>query len=508
MKKNISLTQEDIMNTSGNVIVRASAGTGKTHTMVIKIAKDIDENKSHKVIAAITFTIKAAGEIRDRLPTISDDHFIGTNNSFVIEEVIKPFIKDVYGQTYDREMGTDYEVKVDNFDEGLKEISERGIIASFNNNNKNFIFELALIIVCNSYACREYLKAKYFKIYVDEYQDCDKDMHNFFMYLCEVLNINIFIVGDTKQSIYMWRGAYPKAFEDIWKKPNFYKKILSENFRSCESIQNYSNILCVETRNFVRALNDVSAVKLVCTNCNQWKIDVLSQLDLSKKVAILRYKKSDAKKNADIISDDMNKFIYIPTPPIASITSNTAWLYTAIASYIIIDTYSVYDIIQVIPDEVVGYKDLKKKLQNHLNKIKKSKDINDETGFVDNINALAQYLGYETKETHLKNLYTTVANKDNYHYFMQNDIKYLSMTFHSSKGLEFDQVILFAEDYDLSKEDSIYNHYVAATRAKERLIIVHLGGNKDQYFWSSLSNIVCSIGKEPKDFIEIVSGIG
>ena len=143
-----------------------------------------------------------------------------------------------------------------------------------------------------------------------------------------------------------------------------------------------------------------------------------------------------------------------------------------------------------------------------MNKIKKSKDIHDETGFVDNINALAQYLGYETKETHLKNLYTTVANKDNYHYFMQNDIKYLSMTFHSSKGLEFDQVILFAEDYDLSKEDSIYNHYVAATRAKERLIIVHLGGNKDQYFWSSLSNIVCSIGKEPKDFIEIVSGIG
>ena len=508
MKKNISVMQEDIVNTSGNVIVRASAGTGKTHTMVSKIAKDIDENKSHKAIAAITFTIKAAGEIRDRLPKISDDHFIGTNNSFVIEEVIKPFIKDVYGQIYDREMGTDYEVKVDNFDEGLKEISERGIIASFNDKNKNFIFELALSIVYKSYACREYLKAKYFKIYVDEYQDCDKDMHDFFMYLCEVLNINIFIVGDTKQSIYMWRGAYPKAFEDVWKKPNFCQKILSENFRSCESIQNYSNILCVETRNFIRVLNYVSAVKLVCTNCNQWKIDVLSQLDLNKKVAILRHKKSDAKKNAETISDDMNEFIYIPTPPIASITTNTAWLYTAIASYFIIDTYSIYDIIQVIPDEAVGYKDLKKKLQNYLNKIKKSKDINDEMGFVDNVIALAQYLGYETNEMHLKKLYTTVTNKDNYHYFMQSDIKYVSMTFHSSKGLEFDQVILFAEDYDLSKEDSIYNHYVSATRAKERLIIVYLGGNKDRCFCGSLRNIVCSIGKDSKDFIDIVNGSG
>ena len=143
-----------------------------------------------------------------------------------------------------------------------------------------------------------------------------------------------------------------------------------------------------------------------------------------------------------------------------------------------------------------------------MNKIKKSKDINDEMGFVDNVIALAQYLGYETNEMHLKKLYTTVTNKDNYHYFMQSDIKYVSMTFHSSKGLEFDQVILFAEDYDLSKEDSIYNHYVSATRAKERLIIVYLGGNKDRCFWGSLRNIVCSIGKDSKDFIDIVNGSG
>ena len=59
----LSPVQQKIVDASGNLIVSASAGTGKTHTMVAKIAKDLEENHSHKVIAAITFTVKAAKEI-------------------------------------------------------------------------------------------------------------------------------------------------------------------------------------------------------------------------------------------------------------------------------------------------------------------------------------------------------------------------------------------------------------------------------------------------------------
>ena len=76
-----------------------------------------------------------------------------------------------------------------------------------------------------------YLKAKYFKIYVDEYQDCDKDLHALFMYICEILNIDTFVVGDEKQSIYMWRGAYPKAFMSIWDREDFSKTSYRYNRR-------------------------------------------------------------------------------------------------------------------------------------------------------------------------------------------------------------------------------------------------------------------------------------
>lgn len=123
----LSPIQEKIINTSGNLIVRASAGTGKTHTMVNKIAKEINDNRTHKVVAAITFTIKAAQEIKDRLSVDITQHFIGTNNSFVIEEIIKPFMKDVYGSDYDIDMSTDYsrEAKVETFQDAIRACSHK-----------------------------------------------------------------------------------------------------------------------------------------------------------------------------------------------------------------------------------------------------------------------------------------------------------------------------------------------------------------------------------------------
>ena len=188
----LSPIQQQIVDTKGNLVVRASAGTGKTHTMVAKIAAEIESNRTHKVVAAITFTIKAAQEIKDRLSVDISRHFIGTNNSFAIEEIIKPFLKDVYGEEYAIDMSTDYAERVNTFQEGIDKIRCDGILCSYKDNKKNFIFDLAQKVVEQSRACRLYLQAKYFKIYIDEYQDCDQAMHNFFMYICDTLGIETF----------------------------------------------------------------------------------------------------------------------------------------------------------------------------------------------------------------------------------------------------------------------------------------------------------------------------
>ena len=485
----LSPVQEKIVNTPGNLIVRASAGTGKTHTMVNKIAKEINENHTHKVIAAITFTIKAAQEIRDRLSVDVTQHFIGTNNSFAIEEIIKPFMKDVYGPDYDLDMSTDYskEAKVETFQEAIERIKTEGVLCSYTDNKKNFIFELAQQIVENSNACRLYLQAKYFKIYIDEYQDCDKSMHGLFMYLCDILKIETFVVGDEKQSIYIWRGAYPEAFVSIWSKDNFTKLFMGDNYRSCKQIQNYSNLLYDETRNLYSPIDDLSNIVWLSPTMTNWPSEVLQYIDPNKKSALLRFSNDNARIGASELSANGVEYIYIPQTPIAEITTDAAWLYSAIAKYFIIETFSAYDVISEIPVEGNETRKLVSAIKRMLNKIEQS--LTDEHSFYSTVNELATYLGYATRADHLKKLLQTIIDEKFHVAFETEKYQHIAITFHSSKGLEFDQVIVFAEDYRLSDVSSLCNHYVAVTRAKSKLIIVKLNNYNANCFQTNLAKI-------------------
>ena len=197
MKYQMSEEQYKILNAKGNIVVTANAGAGKTFILVEKINKTIEENRSHKTIAAITFTRKAANEIRNRLKKDTSNIYIGTNDSFVLEEIIRPFFKDLYNTKFSSELEPDYQLKVDNSRQGINIMLSQHIIPKFRDNKKNFNFRLAKYILENSKIARTYLKSKYSYIFIDEYQDSDTDMHNFFMYLNEKLGINLCVVGIT-----------------------------------------------------------------------------------------------------------------------------------------------------------------------------------------------------------------------------------------------------------------------------------------------------------------------
>ena len=497
----LSPVQEKIINTPGNLIVRASAGTGKTHTMVNKIAKEINDNHTHKVVAAITFTIKAAQEIKDRLSVDITQHFIGTNNSFVIEEIIKPFMKDVYGSDYDIDMSTDYsrEAKVETFQDAIDKIKNEGVLCSYIDNKKNFIFELAQEIVENSAACKLYLQAKYFKIYIDEYQDCDKSMHKLFMYLCDTLKIETFVVGDEKQSIYIWRGAYPDAFVSIWNKENFSKIFMGDNYRSCKQIQNYSNLLYDETRDLYSQTDDLSNIIWLSPTTTNWATKVLKYIDPNKKSALLRFSNDSARIGAGELSASGVDYIYIPQTPIAEITTDTTWLYYAIAKYIILEKYSAYNVISEIPAEGNETSKIVSNIKRMLSKIEQA--IIDENAFYLAVDDLAVYLGYETRTDHLKKLYQTITDEKFHVAFEAEKYRHIAITFHSSKGLEFEQVIIFAEDYRLSDVSSLCNHYVAVTRAKSKLIIVKLSNYNANCFQTNLTKIFAKSGVSINDVL-------
>lgn len=171
------------------------------------------------------------------------------------------------------------------------------------------------------------------------------------MYLCDELKIETFIVGDEKQSIYIWRGAYPEAFKSIVGKPNFKKIFMGDNFRSCQQIQNYSNLLCKETRHLYKPISDLNNIIWLTPNEENWASEVLSYIKPDFKTALLRFSNENAKLGASQLSADGVEFIYIPQTPIADITTETAWLYSAIAKFLLIETYSVYDLISEIPVE-------------------------------------------------------------------------------------------------------------------------------------------------------------
>ncbi len=485
----LSPIQEEIVTTPGNLIVRASAGTGKTHTMVAKIANEIENNHTHKVVAAITFTIKAAQEIKDRLAIDISQHFIGTNNSFAIEEIIKPFMKDVYGEDFDLDMSTDYSIRIATLKDGIEQIRTNKTLCSYADNKKNFIFELAQYILERSLACRLYLKSKYFKIYIDEYQDCDKDMHKLFMYICDELHIETFVVGDEKQSIYIWRGAYPEAFKSIWEKENFKRIFMGDNFRSCQQIQNYSNLLCKETRSLYKSIDSLKNIIWLAPTSTTWVSEVLENINREKKSALLRFSNANAQHGAELITTAGMECIFIPQTPIADITTDTAWLYSAVAKYIIIEQYSAYDFISEIPAEGNDNRKTVASIRGYLEKIMLEASKNNKDGFSDNIKKLAEYTGYFAKSSHIEKLYDTVIDTKYHVAFEPDKYLHIAITFHSSKGLEFEQVIVFAEDYRLSDMASIYNHYVAVTRAKSKLIIVKLNDYNSNCFQANLANL-------------------
>lgn len=485
---NLTTTQQRIVDTNGNLVVSSSAGTGKTHTLVAKIAKELNQNQNQKVIAAITFTIKAAKEIRDRLSIDTGNSFIGTNNSFAIEEVIMPFIKDAFGKNFDIKMTIDYQRSFGEFNEGLKLITEESIIGKYKDNKKNFIFELALKVLTKSEVARLYLRAKYFKIYVDEYQDCDKNMHDFFMYLTNNLNINLFLVGDDKQALYIWRGARPEIFANLLENSSFNSMHLEENFRSNKQIQNYGNVLFDQTAGLYERQDNLSHINLVECTWSNWQEKLRNFWHEDSTSVLLRTKNTDAKENAnELVENDMN-FKFVPRPPIAEIANSTTWIYYSIAQYVMINTYSIYDFIYDIPYSTQQNKNQKSIIKKYLDNIIRFRTSKEKffKAVVDFIN----FLGYESQLPDLERLYTTLSDSEFKDAFLQNQYKHRAMTCHAAKGLQFDQVIIFAEDFSFNYNDDLYKYYVAVTRAKNQLIIIDTSTFRSRHNLSNLENLL------------------
>lgn len=280
--------KEAVITTEGPVLVIAGAGSGKTKVLTTRIAYLIENKKvNSENILAITFTNKAAKEMKDRVSNILKRDVrrmhISTFHSFGVEilreygylvnidknftildsddslKVIKIIIDDMnlnktISPKHVKEVISSYKNKLVLPEEAEKNtytFEEKQIVDIYEKYNKKLYnsnsvdFDDLLLIpylILDKYnALLEDFQEKYKYILIDEYQDTN-DAQYFLVKMLSAKYKNLFVVGDSDQSIYSFRGANYKNILNFTKDfPNAKVIKLEQNYRSTNNILSIAN---------------------------------------------------------------------------------------------------------------------------------------------------------------------------------------------------------------------------------------------------------------------------
>jgi DNA helicase-2/ATP-dependent DNA helicase PcrA len=283
-----SQQKEASLHMHGPLLILAGAGAGKTKTIVHRIENLIKQGTAPHQILAITFTNKAAKEMRERVlsiltdtreaPFVSTFHSLGVNILKEQHKVLgiprhfgiydksdaKRAIKDAveacdldpkqfdpgkFQNTISREKGNfvTLEEYVEKASEYFEEMTAK-VWTKYEETlkkEKAFDFDDLLlktaVLLKKNKEVREYYQNRWKFIHIDEYQDTNKVQYMIATLLSEKEK-NLCVVGDIDQNIYSWRGA------DIQNILNFEKDypdakviLLEENYRSTQRILDVAN---------------------------------------------------------------------------------------------------------------------------------------------------------------------------------------------------------------------------------------------------------------------------
>ena len=275
-----------INSDSKNILVIAGAGSGKTATTIARIARLVEQGANPASILCLTFTRKAANEVKERLAkkigeSAAKKVWAGTFHAISYRILMQWGSKIGYQTNSGRAITV---VTPEESDELLKQIMKaydyRGTAKSLNEaksilahdgtepedlNIKRIIAEYhARLKECNAVdfdqlllevqklfeVCPdalEFYRTKFQHIFVDEYQDTDKVQYN----LHEVLTPkHLFCVGDSDQAIYGWRGANVGIILNFEKDHPGAEVIKLEHcFRCADSIVERANTLIEKNQN-------------------------------------------------------------------------------------------------------------------------------------------------------------------------------------------------------------------------------------------------------------------
>ena len=261
---------------SGNTIVSASPGTGKTKTLVARAQHKLDAMPKHKSLALITYTNAGADEISSRLITDDKNVFVGTIHRFCLEFILRPFgwiyewdkpkivsydelnqfieeseidlgtspldelnkIKRTLDGSLDLTVTWEHEISLETVaDLYYQFLRERNNI-DFN----EILYKSYKIISENNFVVQS-LASKFFEISIDEFQDTNAFQYEILKAINSKKECTFFIVGDEKQMIYRFAGAIDDAFSKALIDFDTTLEYLDVTYRSTQNIVDAFSVL-------------------------------------------------------------------------------------------------------------------------------------------------------------------------------------------------------------------------------------------------------------------------
>ena len=279
---------EAVQTTEGPLLIMAGAGSGKTRVLTHRIAYLIEEKMVNPWnILAITFTNKAAREMRERaidLNPRTQDTLIATFHSMCVRILRRDADHIGYNRNFTivdpGEQRTLMKRILKDLNVDPKKFTERTILGTISNSKNDLVTaesyaknanDLYTEIVAKAYKRYEtelkrsesmdfddlimntillfdknpdvlaYYQGKFQYIHVDEYQDTNHAQYQLVQLLAKRFK-NLCVVGDADQSIYGWRGADMQNILDFEQDyPDAKVVLLEENYRSTKTILQAAN---------------------------------------------------------------------------------------------------------------------------------------------------------------------------------------------------------------------------------------------------------------------------
>ena len=305
------------------LLVLAGPGSGKTATLIARVARIIEESNGESFrILCLTFTKKAAAEMRERLFKLIPDA-----RNRVVLTTFHSFAADIlrqhgshFGLTPDFEIIEEAErisivksLLSSRADELTRMVSAEKVLVSLDFLFRNAVSDdkvasmlkdaevgtqLTILFIAYKerlrqqnaldygamlYFCEELLTlrprlakqlhAVYKYICVDEFQDTNLAQYRLLRALAPERDANVFIVGDDDQVIYQWNGASPSRVNELERHYDITTIQLPENYRCPPAVVDLANALIMHNRDRaagkqpLRAMRDQAATDPVILEC-------------------------------------------------------------------------------------------------------------------------------------------------------------------------------------------------------------------------------------------------